>query len=265
VGRPGERHDAVLCQGDGHRRRRQDGGAFDQRLGGGEELRVVVDERSAAPVQPDRGGQRYLPGADADAEEVGVGGPPFPEAVGPVDQRPEPGKVGVEPVGDRSLGGGDPPHGGTDPLQVGEVAGALAPPGAAGGAPLQQPQAEPEPDRGQRRPGHPDQQPEVARTGHGQQEPDGAGAAQHRDEPAQPGDGAHGRGGRGRGGDHDLGVERRPGMDAGRPVDGERTTGRWVGGGHRHVTGVARYLAAGRGAPPGRTTVDNPRRAATAA
>src|SRR4029450_9018887 len=66
---------------------------------------------------------------DPDGEEVGVGGAPLPEAVGPFDDRPELGWVGVEVVGHGELGRGKVVG---PPCDLGEV-GEVAAPGAAGG------------------------------------------------------------------------------------------------------------------------------------
>jgi hypothetical protein len=130
------RQDAEPPQREGDRRLRQPGGPADQRLGGVQQRGVAFDQRAAGGVQPDRCVQRDRAAADPDGEEVVVGRPPFPQPLGPADQRPQAWRVGVEVVGGGELGGRQLVGGGRHLRQVGEVAGSLPAPGLAGGPSL---------------------------------------------------------------------------------------------------------------------------------
>jgi hypothetical protein len=165
----------------------------------------VLGERIAGAVEPDRGGERDRAAADPDREEVGVGGAALPEAIGPGDHRPQLGRVGMELLGGGELCRGQlvGPHRGSG--EVGEIAGAFAAPGPAGGAAFPETQRQPGHDR---RPGRGDDQgdePRGAGTGHREQEPDRPAAADQRDQVREPaGEPGGGPADRGRGGERQL-------------------------------------------------------------
>jgi hypothetical protein len=241
----GERQDAEPPQRDGDGRLRQPGGPADQRLGGVQQRGVAFDERAAGGVQPDRCVQRDRAAADPDGEEVVVGRPPFPQPLGPADQRPQAWRVGVEVVGGGELGGRQLVGGGRHLRQVGEVAGSLPTPGLAGGPSLVKAQDDSQSQRGDRRAGDGDHQQRVPGSRDGEQERQRPGAAQHRHQVLQPC-------GRGRAGPRDRGWRRhqqlagreRLRVGASGPVDQEGV-GRWVGGGRHRRTLRRRPAPAG--------------------
>jgi hypothetical protein len=276
AGRAGGRPAAQAPQRDGDRRLWQPAGPADQRLGGGLQAGVALDQRPAGGVQADGRVQRHRAAADPDGEEVVVGRAALPQPLGPADQRPEAWRVGVEVVGGGELGGRQVTGGGADLRQVGEVAGPLPAPGPAGGAPLGQAQADAQRQRGDRRAGDGGHQQWVPGPGDGEQERQRPGAAQQRHQVLQPC-------GRGRCRPRDRGWRRhqqlagreRRGVGASPAVDQEavgtrgrrgpgnprgvpRTVGGRGGGGHRrHATTPARAAGAarricGQPAPAGR-------------
>jgi hypothetical protein len=146
----------------------------------------VLGERVGGAVEPDRGGQGDRAAADPHREEVGVARAAFPEPVGPLDRRPQPGQVGMDVLGRGELGRGQVVGLERGLVEVAEVAGPFPAPGAAGRPPFDQAQGEAGHQRGAGRADHQGDQPAGARAGNGEQERDRPSAAGQRHQVLEP-------------------------------------------------------------------------------
>jgi hypothetical protein len=214
-GRAGEGQDPEVPKPDRDRGAGEPGGAADELLRRQQELPVVVGEGVVTGVEAGRGGERDRAAADADGQEVGIGGAPLPEAVSLIDDRPEPGWVGMEMAGHGDLGRGQVVG---PPCDLGEVA-EVAAPGAAGGPAFDQAEGEAGGDRGRGRGDDEGDQPGGAGAGNGEQERERPAAADQRHQPLEPA--GRGRGGpadRRRGRHRQRGRRHRPRVGPHRPV-----------------------------------------------
>jgi hypothetical protein len=196
----GEGQDGELAERNGHRGVGEPACSADEVLCRLEEIGVVLDQWAPGGVEPGWGGEGDGGATDPDRQEVGVAWAALPEPVGLVDRRPERRQVGVEVLGDGELGGGQFVGLDRDVLEVGEIAGTFAAPGAAGGAALDQAECEARHDRGDGGPGHQADQPCRPGAGDGEQERDRPTASDQRHQVLQPaGEAGGGRADRRRG------------------------------------------------------------------
>jgi hypothetical protein len=219
VGRTGDGQDAEMAQGDGHRGVGEPLGSGDELLGRLQELGVVLGQWAGRGVQSQPGGQGDGAPTDAVGEEVVVAGAALPQPVGPVDQRPEPGQVGVQVLGRCQLVRRPLPGLGRHAGEMGQVAVPLATAGPAGGAALDQAEPKAQRHRDDRHPGHGGDQPDGTRAGDGEQEDDRPAASEQRHQVLQPaGEAEAGPADGRRGRHHQLVRRRRSRVDTGRPV-----------------------------------------------
>jgi hypothetical protein len=227
VGWAGEGHDAGATQGDHHRGVGEAGRAADELPCGSQELRVELHEWVGGSVEADGGGQWDWAAADSGRKDVVVGGAALPQPVGALDGGPQHGQVGMDVLGGGELGRGQVVGLECGLVEVAEVAGSFAAPGAAGHPPFDQAKGEAGRHRDDGRAGHQGDQPGRARAWDREQERQRPSAADQRHQVLEPAGRARGiPGDRRRGRNRQLAGRNMPGVRPHRPAhhDAGRST-----------------------------------------